>query len=231
MTRHAPQQPRSPIGVMPIALVLALWQAIAASGIAPPSLLPPPARGVRAADRSRLGSTRTISITPRSRSIPAVRRLRDRGRHRRDARRRRDRQPGGRGHRQAAGARAGAGAEGRALSGDDPDRSASTMPPRSRWSRPTPRSRSCSPPTRAPSAVEPKLVWSARAAGTSPPRGPVQVVLTAALPSVLTGCRIGLDHLVHRGVPGRDDHLDRRARLSAGARGAQLSRPSTCSCR
>jgi ABC-type nitrate/sulfonate/bicarbonate transport system permease component len=42
------------------------------------------------------------------------------------------------------------------------------------------------------SAVEPKLVWSARAAGTSQRRALFTVVLMAALPSVLTGCRIGL---------------------------------------
>jgi NitT/TauT family transport system permease protein len=41
-------------------------------------------------------------------------------------------------------------------------------------------------------AVEPKLVWSARAAGVSPSRCLFTVVLRAALPSVLTGCRIGL---------------------------------------
>ena len=42
------------------------------------------------------------------------------------------------------------------------------------------------------SAVEPKLVWSARAAGCSQRRALFTVVLMAALPSVLTGCRIGL---------------------------------------
>jgi ABC-type nitrate/sulfonate/bicarbonate transport system permease component len=42
------------------------------------------------------------------------------------------------------------------------------------------------------SAVEPKLAWSARAAGASPIRTLFAVVLPAALPSVLTGCRIGL---------------------------------------
>jgi ABC-type nitrate/sulfonate/bicarbonate transport system permease component len=42
------------------------------------------------------------------------------------------------------------------------------------------------------SAIEPKLVWSARAAGASRLRSLVTVVLPAALPSVLTGCRIGL---------------------------------------
>ena len=31
------------IGVVPIALVVGIWQAVAASGLAPPSLLPPPA--------------------------------------------------------------------------------------------------------------------------------------------------------------------------------------------
>ena len=41
-------------------------------------------------------------------------------------------------------------------------------------------------------AVEPKLVWSARAAGTSQRAALFKVVLMAALPSVLTGCRIGL---------------------------------------
>ena len=42
------------------------------------------------------------------------------------------------------------------------------------------------------SSVEPKLVWSARAAGCSQRRALFTVVLTAALPSILTGCRIGL---------------------------------------
>ena len=42
------------------------------------------------------------------------------------------------------------------------------------------------------SAVEPKLVWSARAAGTSAQAVLYKIVLMAALPSVLTGCRIGL---------------------------------------
>ena len=42
------------------------------------------------------------------------------------------------------------------------------------------------------SAVEPKIVWSARAAGTSTRKALFTVVLPAALPSVLTGCRIGL---------------------------------------
>ena len=42
------------------------------------------------------------------------------------------------------------------------------------------------------SAVEAKLVWSARAAGTSARKALFTVVLPAALPSVLTGCRIGL---------------------------------------
>jgi NitT/TauT family transport system permease protein len=40
--------------------------------------------------------------------------------------------------------------------------------------------------------VEPKLAWSARAAGVSPMRTLFTVVLPAAMPSVLTGARIGL---------------------------------------
>ena len=42
------------------------------------------------------------------------------------------------------------------------------------------------------SAVDTKLVWSARAAGCSQRRALFTFVLMAALPSVLTGCRIGL---------------------------------------
>jgi NitT/TauT family transport system permease protein len=41
-------------------------------------------------------------------------------------------------------------------------------------------------------SVEPKLVWSARAAGASHSKCLFTIVLTAALPSILTGCRIGL---------------------------------------
>ena len=41
-------------------------------------------------------------------------------------------------------------------------------------------------------AVEPKLVWSARAAGVSQLRCLLTVVLPAALPAIMTGCRIGL---------------------------------------
>jgi NitT/TauT family transport system permease protein len=41
-------------------------------------------------------------------------------------------------------------------------------------------------------AVEPKLVWSALAAGTSRRKALLTVVLPAALPSVLTGARVGL---------------------------------------
>lgn len=41
-------------------------------------------------------------------------------------------------------------------------------------------------------SVEKKLVWSARAAGTPPWQVLFKVVLPAAAPSILTGCRIGL---------------------------------------
>ena len=42
------------------------------------------------------------------------------------------------------------------------------------------------------SMVEQKLIWSAMAAGTPPREILFKVVLPAAMPSVLTGCRIGL---------------------------------------
>jgi NitT/TauT family transport system permease protein len=42
------------------------------------------------------------------------------------------------------------------------------------------------------SIVEQKLIWSALAAGTSPREVLWKVVLPAAMPSILTGCRIGL---------------------------------------
>lgn len=41
-------------------------------------------------------------------------------------------------------------------------------------------------------AVEPKLAWSARAAGASELRCLFTIVSRAALPSIMTGCRIGL---------------------------------------
>src|SRR3954470_21976277 len=42
------------------------------------------------------------------------------------------------------------------------------------------------------STVEQKLIWSALAAGTPPRQVLYKVVLPAAMPSILTGCRIGL---------------------------------------
>ena len=42
------------------------------------------------------------------------------------------------------------------------------------------------------STVEQKLIWSAMAAGTPPREILFKVVLPAAMPSILTGCRIGL---------------------------------------
>ena len=40
--------------------------------------------------------------------------------------------------------------------------------------------------------VEQKLIWSARAAGTAPRAVLFKIVLPAAMPTILTGCRIGL---------------------------------------
>jgi ABC-type nitrate/sulfonate/bicarbonate transport system permease component len=42
------------------------------------------------------------------------------------------------------------------------------------------------------STVEQKLIWSAMAAGTPPRQILLKVVLPASIPSILTGCRIGL---------------------------------------
>jgi ABC-type nitrate/sulfonate/bicarbonate transport system permease component len=42
------------------------------------------------------------------------------------------------------------------------------------------------------STVEQKLIWSAMAAGTTPRQILFKVVLPASIPSILTGCRIGL---------------------------------------
>ena len=70
-------------------------------------------------------------------------------------------------------------------------------------------------------AVEPKLVWSARAAGVR--------ALRCCSPSCRGGSALDHDrlphragHLLHRGLPVGDDHLDRRPRAPSGARGAQL---------
>ena len=142
-----------------------------------------------------------------------------------------DRQPHDRGAGQAAGARAGAGAEDRALSGLHPDpRLRACLQDRAGCGRRA-CSRSCSPPTRARRAVEPKLVWSARAAGTS--RAASAVHGRAA-----GGVAFGADrlphrprHLLHRRVPGRDDHLDRWPRAICWSTPRATSRPSTCSCR
>ena len=87
---------------------------------------------------------------------------------------------------------AGAGAEDRALSGLHADAWVSSIPPRSRWSPRTRCSRSCSRPIRAR--------WrSSRSSSGRRGRRAFRrcrclftVVLPAALPSILTGCRIGL---------------------------------------
>jgi hypothetical protein len=60
------------------------------------------------------------------------------------------------------------------------------------------------------SAVEPKLVWSARAAGTSARKALFTVVLPAAPALRAHGLSHRPRHLLHRRVPGRDDHLHQR---------------------
>ena len=82
------------LGILPIALILALWQGLTSAGMAPPSLLPPPcavfarlAEQLRRPDLSRACGDHAVS---------AVRGLCHRRRDRRDARRGGDRQPDGR---------------------------------------------------------------------------------------------------------------------------------------
>ncbi len=70
--------------------------------------------------------------------------------------------------------------------------SASAMNPRSCWSRPMRCFRFCCRPITAPRWWEQKLIWSAMAAGTPRRQILFKVVLPAAMPSILTGCRIGL---------------------------------------
>ena len=208
------------IGVIPIALIIGVWQAIAASGLAPPSLLPPPA-AVFARLVQQLGSPAYLDHVATTLfrlftgfAIAVV-----------------------------IGVTIGLAATGsRAVE--------AVVRPLVRVLAPVPKialypafiltlgfenaskialvvADAAFPILLAThqgtSAVEPKLAWSARAAGTSPLLCLVTVVLPAALPSVLTGCRIAPRYLLHRGVPGGDDHLDRRPRPSSGARLAQLS--------
>ena len=179
---------RIAIGILPVALVIALWHGIVVSGLAPAVILPAPgavfARLIQqfgnheylehaAITLFRLFAGFSIAVSSASRSAS----------RRRAARR----SKGG----QAAGARAGAVAQGRALPGDDPDP----------WLRRCLEHRAGRADAVFPillatyqgtSAVDPELVWSARAAGSSQRAALFKVVLMAALPSVLTGCRIGL---------------------------------------
>ena len=73
------------------------------------------------------------------------------------------------------------------------------------------------------STVEQKLIWSAMAAGTPAPPDPVQG--GAAGRGAFDSDRLPHRpcHFLHRGVPGRDDHLDRRPRPCAGYCGPHLS--------
>jgi ABC-type nitrate/sulfonate/bicarbonate transport system permease component len=177
------------IGVIPIVLIIGIWQAIAASGLAPPSILPPPA-AVFARLVQQLGSPAYLDHVATTLfrlftgfAIAAV-----------------------------IGVTIGVAATGsRAVE--------AIVQPLVRVLAPVPKialypafiltlgfenaskialvvADAAFPILLAThqgtSAVEPKLAWSARAAGTSPLACLVTVVLPAALPSVLTGCRIAL---------------------------------------
>jgi ABC-type nitrate/sulfonate/bicarbonate transport system permease component len=67
------------------------------------------------------------------------------------------------------------------------------------------------------STVEQKLIWSAMAAGTPARQVLFKVVLPAAAPSILTGCRIGLV------ISCIDDYFNRRHRPCSGHRGTHVS--------
>ena len=80
-------------------------------------------------------------------------------------------------------------------------------------------------------AVEPKLVWSARAAGASQAQGAVHR-------GAAGGAALGPDRLphrprdlLHRGVPGGDDHARPTGSGTCWSAPRATSRPSTCSCR
>jgi ABC-type nitrate/sulfonate/bicarbonate transport system permease component len=181
--------PESLLGALPIAIVLALWQGLTSAGLAPPSLLPPPAAvfarlAQRLGDPVFLGHAATTLFRLFVGFAIAV----------------------------AVGVTLGVAATGNRTVG-------AFVRPVVRVLAPVPKialypafililgfehaskialvaADALFPILLATyqgtSAVEPKLVWSALAAGTSRRRALFTVVLPAALPSVLTGCRIGL---------------------------------------
>jgi len=158
-------------GMLPMALILALWQDLAASGMAPPSLLPAP-RAVflrfaeQIANPTFLGHVATTLLRLFVGFAIAV----------------------------VVGVTLGVAATGNRAFG-------AALRPVVRVLAPVPKIALVAADATFPillatyqgtSAVEPKLVWSALAAGTSRKKALFTVVLPAALPSVLTGCRIGL---------------------------------------
>jgi ABC-type nitrate/sulfonate/bicarbonate transport system permease component len=181
--------PEALVGVLPIALVLALWQALTSAGMAPPSLLPPPAAVLarlaqQLGDPVFLGHAATTLFRLFTGFAIAV----------------------------VVGVTLGVAATGNRMV-------AALVRPVVRVLAPVPKialypafililgfehaskialvaADALFPILLATyqgtSAVEPKLVWSALASGTSRRRALFTIVLPAALPSVLTGCRIGL---------------------------------------
>ena len=177
------------IGALPIALILALWHGLAASGVAPPSLLPPP-RAVFARLAEQLGNPAFLGHAATTLFRLFV----------------------GFGIALLVGVTAGVAATGSRTF-------EALLQPVVRVLAPVPKialypafililgfehaskialvaADAVFPILLATyqgtSAVEPKLVWSALAAGTPRSKALFTVVLPAALPSVLTGCRIGL---------------------------------------
>ena len=193
MTARAPHAEACGRRAADRAPVLALWHSLAAFGHGAAVAAAGAADGLPAPDpsSSAIRSSCRHAATTLFRLFAGFRHC---GRDRRDARRLR--RPGsrtGRGAAAAAGARAGAGAEDRALSGLHPHPRLRAFLQDRTGGRPTRCSRSCSPPIRAParsnrssSGRRGRPARRRRKAACS------RSCLPAALPSVLTGCRIGL---------------------------------------
>ena len=60
-------------------------------------------------------------------------------------------------------------------------------------------------------AVEEKMLWSAAAMGMGPPARLVRIVLPAALPEIMVGCRTGAGARAHHHGDQRDDRAPDRA--------------------
>ena len=178
------------LGMIPIVLLVAVWQALVSFGYAPVTLLPPPGQVFLRMMQQLVD--RDVPAGDRGHAIPAVCGIFDCGDPWRN------RWPGGGGQP----SRQRRGAADRARAGTACRRSRSIRRCScSSASATSPRSLLVTFDALFPillatyygaSTVEQKLIWSAMAAGTPPREILFKVVLPAAAPSILTGCRIGL---------------------------------------